>query len=216
VDGSRQHPSLAYRASSSGTLIVAYCSTPSQSSDHGTRIAANSSCAHPQAVTERKKGLQVGNPCRIIHGNSGEKLCGYGVVPLSQLISTCFECCGDRALFRISLGCPQSSDNSSIVKVRRIDRDVLVEPVIGHHPSCEAESLATICASAAVRTRFQILHGWVSSLLQVRFSLSCTVEFGINAKLSSSRSFAAEPLHVKPVKGAVFFQLQQCLVNRFA
>ena len=33
MDGSRQHPSLAYRASSSGTLIVACRSTPSQLCD---------------------------------------------------------------------------------------------------------------------------------------------------------------------------------------
>ena len=33
MDGSRQHPSLAYRASSSGTLIVACRSPSAQSSD---------------------------------------------------------------------------------------------------------------------------------------------------------------------------------------
>jgi hypothetical protein len=102
------------------------------------------------------------------------------------------------------------------MKVRRIDRDVLVEPVIGHQ-----SILRNRIARDHLHFRGRENAIPNSARLGVfaapgSLSLSCTVEFGINAKLSSLRSFAAEPLHVKPVKGAVFFQLQQCLVDRFA
>ena len=101
------------------------------------------------------------------------------------------------------------------MKVRRIDRDVLVEPVIGHQ-----SILRNRIARDHLHFRGRENAIPNSARLGVfaapgSLSLSCTVEFGINANCPI-RSFAAEPLHVKPVKGAVFFQLQQCLVDRFA